>query len=177
VLWHYSGTTSYAYNDAVPPRVAEMPGENVGPGWRGRGRVHYSTDLPDCGIARWCIACSLYCLFGVSPRLCVASLAVKCGSNCRPTFGGSWGWLTARMCGVGLHVGTFYNRLHPSGGSNNISGAGGFATLKNTRIASGRRGTVRVQIWGGSAVFFTKDHSQRTTVSAAGVRVIVWVQP
>jgi hypothetical protein len=81
------------------------------------------------------------------------------------------------MCGVGLHVGTFQNRIHPSSGGNDISRAGGFGTLKNTRIASGRRGIVRVRIWGGSAVFFTKDHSQRTTVSAAGVRVIVWVQP
>jgi hypothetical protein len=108
VLWHYGGATSYAHDDAVPPRVAEMPGKNVGPGWRGRGRgrVHCSTDLPDCGIARWCIACSLCCLFGVSPRLCIALLAVKCGSNCRPTFGGSWGWLTARTCGVGPRVGT-----------------------------------------------------------------------
>ena len=113
----------------------------------------------------------------MSSRLCIALLAVKCGSNCRPTFGGSWGWLTARMCGVGPYVGTFQNRLHPSGGGNDISRAGGFGTLKNARIASGMRGIVRVRIWGGSAVFFTKDHGQRTTVSAAGVGVIFRVQP
>jgi len=163
VLWHHGGATSHAHDDAVPPRVAEMPGENVG---SGRGRVHCSTDLPDCGIARWCIARSLYCLFGVSPRPCIALLAVECGSNCRPTFGGSWGWSTARVCGVGPHVGTFQNRLHPSGGGDDISRAGGFGTPKNTRIASGRRGIARVRIRSGSAVFFykgpqSKDHSER----------------
>jgi hypothetical protein len=48
VLRHYGGTAFRACNNAVLLRMDEMPGENVGP--RGRGRVHYSVDLPGYGL-------------------------------------------------------------------------------------------------------------------------------
>jgi hypothetical protein len=52
VLRHYGGTAFHARNDAVPPRMDEMPGENVGPGER--GCVHCSIDLPGCGsVGSW----------------------------------------------------------------------------------------------------------------------------
>ena len=69
------------------------------------------------------------------------------------------------------------NRPHPSGGGDGISRPCGFGLLGNARIASGRRRIVRVRIWGGAASFFSNDHSQTTTVGAACVRVIFWVQP
>jgi hypothetical protein len=45
VLRHYGGTAFHTHDDAVPPRMAEISGENVCPGGRGYGYIHHSIDL------------------------------------------------------------------------------------------------------------------------------------
>jgi hypothetical protein len=52
VLRHYGGAAFYANDDAVLPRTAEIPSENVGLG--GRGRVYGSVGLRRLsGITVW----------------------------------------------------------------------------------------------------------------------------
>jgi hypothetical protein len=70
VLWHHGGTAFYACDDAVLLRVDEMPGENVGLGWR--GHVHRSTDLPGCGfVGSWggIVSPGSGCLYGLGTAL------------------------------------------------------------------------------------------------------------
>jgi hypothetical protein len=69
------------------------------------------------------------------------------------------------------------DRPHLCDGGGGISRLRGSGTLKNTRIASGRRRIPHVRIWGGTAVFLSNDHSRTTTVGAARVRVVFWVRP
>lgn len=50
---YYGRATLHACDDAVSLRMVEIPGENVGLGRRGCGRVHCSTDLPDGMAMGW----------------------------------------------------------------------------------------------------------------------------
>jgi hypothetical protein len=95
----------------------------------------------------------------VLPRRCIASLAIKCGSNCRPTFGGSGGWLTARTCGVGPRVGTFKTDFTPPAAAT-ISRAR--ASLGRRKIRGSRRGGVLLYVCEFGAV--RRYFLQRTTV-------------
>jgi hypothetical protein len=66
VLRHYGGAVFHACNDAVPLRMDEMPGENVGIRWR--GCVYCLIDLPGCRfVGPWDgIASSGFgCLYGL----------------------------------------------------------------------------------------------------------------
>lgn len=66
VLRHYGGAAFHACNDAVPLRMDEMPGENVGIRWR--GCVHCLIDLPGCRfVGPWDgVASSGFgCLYGL----------------------------------------------------------------------------------------------------------------
>jgi hypothetical protein len=53
MLRYYGCTALYACDDTVSLRMVEIPGENVGSGRRGCGRVHCSTDLPDRMVTGW----------------------------------------------------------------------------------------------------------------------------
>lgn len=68
VLWYYGGATLRTYDNAVPPRMAEISGKNVCPGGCGCGCgcVHCLTDL--LGVVRiWFGIVSLIveCLYGL----------------------------------------------------------------------------------------------------------------
>jgi hypothetical protein len=53
MLRHHGYATLHARDDTVSPRMVEMPGENVGSGRLGRGRIHCSTDLLDRVAMDW----------------------------------------------------------------------------------------------------------------------------
>jgi hypothetical protein len=182
VLRHHGGTAFRACDNAVLPRMDEMPGENVGPG--ACGWVHRSIDLLGCGsVGSWDNDCYL-----VGLR---TSLRSGCGSlpitrprrppfrtpklSCclylrRPRCTRACPFPACIAYGAGgSRVGSgpaleHRNRPHPSGGGDVISRPYAFWTSKNTRIARGQRRVPSVRFRGRPAVFPPKVHRQRITV-------------
>jgi hypothetical protein len=158
-----SGAAFHANDDAVLPRTAEIPGENVGLG--GRGCVHGSVGLrrlSDITVWRWCgwvvvgysvsdLTAAIYYMPRALRYLCrcpdphpiqsqplrTLKLPVPLSTCACP--------LAARPTSgpAGADVGSgpaleHQNRPHPSGGGDGISRRRGFGALENTRIAPGR---------------------------------------
>ena len=91
VLRHHGGTALHACDDTVSLRMVEIPGENVGLGRRGYGRVHCSTDLPDRMVTGWYrrVGCRMFLRsrYGCSDCsfvLCTACLHVYDHTSSRP---------------------------------------------------------------------------------------------
>jgi hypothetical protein len=75
VLRYYGGTAFYACGDAVLPRMHEIPGENVGLGWR--GCVHCLINPPGCGfMGSWdsIVSSGFERLYGLGTALLVVCL-------------------------------------------------------------------------------------------------------
>ena len=118
VLRHHGGTAFHTYDDTVLPRMAEIPGENIGLRGGGRRCVHCSTDLPgrgivgswDRGSAMSCRASNISTVYMSAPAalfIYASACTLSDPDLLKPKNPStSVRWLPGLLCGVGPRVGT-----------------------------------------------------------------------